>query len=89
VTLAAMEGLFKSGPYAELAIIGQPDLVARERENPIAVPGVLSFLAYGTFGSMVKGLNDFPKDEWPGNIELLCYSYHIMECPGCFRSQLV
>jgi cytochrome bd ubiquinol oxidase subunit I len=73
-----MEGLFKSGPYAELAIIGQPDLVARELENPIVVPGVLSFLAYGTFGSTVKGLNDFPKDEWPGNVELLYYSYHIM-----------
>jgi cytochrome d ubiquinol oxidase subunit I len=78
VTLAAMEGLFKSGPYAELAIIGQPDIVARELENPIVVPGALSFLAYGTFGSTVKGLNDFPMDQWPGNIELLYYSYHIM-----------
>ena len=77
-TLAAMEGLFEGGPYAELAIIGQPDVKARQLENPIVVPGVLSFLAYGTFGSTVKGLNDFPEDEWPGNVELLYYSYHIM-----------
>src|SRR5262245_38954689 len=77
-TLAAMEGLFDSGPYAELAIIGQPNVAERKLENPIVVPGVLSFLAYGTFGSTVQGLNDFPHDEWPDNIELLYYSYHIM-----------
>ncbi|HZW31605.1 MAG TPA: cytochrome ubiquinol oxidase subunit I [Isosphaeraceae bacterium] len=78
VTLAAMEGLFAGGPYADLAIIGQPDVNARRLENPVVVPGVLSFLAYGTFGSTVHGLNDFPKDEWPYNVELLYYSYHIM-----------
>jgi cytochrome bd ubiquinol oxidase subunit I len=78
VTLAAAEGLFESGPYAKLAIIGQPDVKARELENPIVVPGVLSFLAYGTFGSTVKGLNDFPASEWPDNVELLYYAYHIM-----------
>jgi cytochrome d ubiquinol oxidase subunit I len=42
------------------------------------VPGALSFLVYGTFGSTVKGLNDFPESEWPGNVELLYYTYHIM-----------
>jgi cytochrome d ubiquinol oxidase subunit I len=78
VTLAAMEGLFDSGPYAELAIIGQPNVAERKLENPIVVPGILSFLAYGTFGSTVKGLNDYPPDEWPDNVELLYYSYHIM-----------
>jgi cytochrome d ubiquinol oxidase subunit I len=77
-TLAAMEGLFEGGPYAELAIIGQPDVAARRLENPIVVPGILSFLAYGTFGSTVHGLNEFPKEEWPHNVELLYYSYHIM-----------
>jgi cytochrome d ubiquinol oxidase subunit I len=78
VTLAAMEGLFESGPFAELAIIGQPNVAARKLENPVVVPGVLSFLAYGTFGSTVHGLNDFPEAEWPHNVELLYYSYHIM-----------
>jgi cytochrome bd ubiquinol oxidase subunit I len=78
VTLAAAEGLFKGGPDAELAIIGQPNLKARELENPIVVPGVLSFLCYGSFGSTVSGLNDFPESEWPDNVELLYYTYHIM-----------
>lgn len=78
ITLAAMEGVFNSSPYAELAIIGQPNVEEQRLENPIVVPGLLSFLAYGTFGSTVKGLNDFPRDQWPDNIELLYYSYHIM-----------
>ena len=76
--LAAMEGLFEGGPYSELALIGQPNVAQRRLENPIVVPGVLSFLAYGTFGSTVKGLNDFPPEEWPQNVELLYYCYHIM-----------
>lgn len=42
------------------------------------VPYILSFLAYGSFGSTVKGLNDFPVSEWPHNVELLYYAYHIM-----------
>jgi cytochrome d ubiquinol oxidase subunit I len=76
--LAAAEGLFDGGPDAELAIIGQPNVSQRKLENPVVVPGALSFLAYGSFGTTVKGLNDFPRSEWPGNVELLYYSYHIM-----------
>jgi cytochrome d ubiquinol oxidase subunit I len=77
-TLAAMEGKFQSSARAEMAIIGQPDVNRRTLENPIVVPGMLSFLAYGSFGATVYGLNDFPKDQWPDNVELLYYAYHIM-----------
>jgi cytochrome d ubiquinol oxidase subunit I len=77
-TLAAMEGLFDSGPYAKLAIIGQPDMKHRRLENPIEVPGLLSFLAYGSFGSTVVGLNDIPPDQWPDNVPLVYYAYHVM-----------
>lgn len=82
--LAAMEGKFETGSNAEMALIGQPDVNKRQLENPILVPGVLSFLAYGTFGAEVKGLNDYPRDRWPDNIELLYYSYHIMVGLGTF-----
>jgi cytochrome d ubiquinol oxidase subunit I len=78
VTLAAMEGLFESGPYARVAIIGQPDVNRRMLENPVVLPGLLSYLAYGSFASTVKGLNDFPTEQWPDNVELLYYAYHIM-----------
>ena len=78
VTLAAMEGRFVGGPRASVALIGQPNVAARRLDNPIEIPGALSFLAYGHFGSNVHGLNDFPKESWPDNIELLYYSFHLM-----------
>lgn len=76
--LAAMEGRFETGSHAELAIIGQPNVAERRLENPIVVPQILSFLAYGSFGAEVKGLNDIPTDQWPDNIELLYFAYHVM-----------
>ena len=78
VTFAAMEGHFYSEDGAALTLIGQPDVAAGKLENPIVVPWILSFLCYGSFGSTVHGLNDFPRDQWPQNVELLYYSYHIM-----------
>lgn len=76
--LAAMEGKFESGDNAEMAIIGQPDVVNRRLNNPVRVPFILSYLAYGSFGAEVKGMNDIPPDELPDNVELLYYAYHIM-----------
>jgi cytochrome bd ubiquinol oxidase subunit I len=76
--LAAMEGKFESSARADLAIIGQPDVAQRTLVNPVYVPEVLSYLAYGSFGATVVGLDDVPEDEWPDNIELLYYAYHIM-----------
>jgi cytochrome bd ubiquinol oxidase subunit I len=78
VTLAAMEGRFVGGPMASVAVIGQPNVAARRLDNPIEIPGALSFLAYGHFGSNVHGLDDYPKESWPDNIELLYYSFHLM-----------
>lgn len=78
VALAAMEGKFETGTHAEVAIIGQPDVKNRRLENPIVVPWALSYLAYGSFGAEVKGLNDYPREDWPDNVELLYFAYHIM-----------
>jgi cytochrome d ubiquinol oxidase subunit I len=78
VALAAMEGVFHAEKFAPLAIIGQPDVSGQRLENPVYVPGMLSFLAYGSFGTTVRGLSDFPRDQWPDQIELLYYAYHVM-----------
>jgi len=51
---------------------------------------MLSFLAYGNFGTTVKGRNDFPEDEWPDNVELVYYAYHIMVGLGtCFNLAMI
>ena len=78
VSLAAMEGRFESGPYASITLIGQPNVAERRMDNPIRLTGILSFLAFGTFHSDVPGLNAFPQEQWPGNVELLYYAFHIM-----------
>ncbi len=78
VATAAMEGRFESGEMAEIVLIGQPNVAERRLDNPIVVPGMLSFLAFGTFHRNVAGLDAFPREEWPDNIELLYYSFHIM-----------
>ncbi|TMQ69024.1 MAG: cytochrome ubiquinol oxidase subunit I [Candidatus Eisenbacteria bacterium] len=78
VALAAMEGRFESGPYAEIVLIGQPNVRARRLDNPIRLPGMLSFLSFGTFHANVAGLAQFPPDLWPDNIELLYYAFHVM-----------
>jgi cytochrome d ubiquinol oxidase subunit I len=76
--LAAMEGRFETGPRADITLIGQPNVRARRLDNPIRVPGILSFLAYGTFHADVRGLDAFPEGTWPTNIELLYYAFHVM-----------
>jgi cytochrome d ubiquinol oxidase subunit I len=78
VALAAMEGRFDSGGMAEMNIIGQPDVEHRRIDNPVYLPGALSYLATGTFQGRVQGLDAFPQDQWPTNVELLYYAYHIM-----------
>ena len=78
VTLAAMEARFESGPAAPLAIIGQPNLAELKLDNPIELPAILSWIAYGDFSANVRGLSEFPRSVWPTNIEMLYYSFHVM-----------
>ena len=82
--IAAMEGLFRTQKGAPIVLIGQPDEEHQTIDNPIAVNDVLSFLIYGTTRAEVKGLNEFPRDQWPEPLPLLFYSYHIMAGLGTY-----
>ena len=77
IKLAAMEGLFKSTKDAPLAIIGMPDSQTQTLIDPIFVPDLLSFLAYGNFTANVKGLRAYAAELWPP-VELVYYAYHVM-----------
>jgi cytochrome d ubiquinol oxidase subunit I len=77
-TLAAMEGMFETQKGAPIALIGQPDTQNHRLDNPLEAPRMLSFLTYRRWMSEVKGLDAFPPQDWPDNIPLLYYSYHIM-----------
>jgi len=78
VAIAAMEGLFKSETGAGIVLMGQPNEETGQIDNPIVVNDVLSFLIYGTTKAEVKGLDQFPQDQWPTALPLLFYAYHIM-----------
>jgi cytochrome bd ubiquinol oxidase subunit I len=77
-TLAAMEGLFDTQQGAPLAILGQPDVQRHKLDNPLELPQMLSFLTYREWTANVRGLSEFPQDQWPDAIALLYYSYHVM-----------
>jgi cytochrome d ubiquinol oxidase subunit I len=76
--IAAMEGLFKTETGAGIVLMGQPNEETGQIDNPIVVNDVLSFLIYGTTKAEVKGLDQFPQDQWPTALPLLFYAYHIM-----------
>ncbi|HWC17848.1 MAG TPA: cytochrome ubiquinol oxidase subunit I [Terriglobales bacterium] len=78
ITMAAMEGLFQTQKGAPMVILGQPDIEHNRIDNPLVVNSVLSFLIYGTTEAEVHGLSEFPREDWPTNIPLLYFSYHIM-----------
>jgi cytochrome d ubiquinol oxidase subunit I len=77
IKLAAMEGLFQSQRGAPLAIIGMPDVAGHKLIDPIFVPDLLSFLAYGNFRANVDGLTSYATELWPP-VTLVYYAYHVM-----------
>jgi len=83
-TLAAMEGLFHSEKSAPMAILGQPNMQTKTLDNPLIIPGVLSFLTYKRWQADVKGLDAYPPNQWPDNVPLLYYAYHNMVGLGTF-----
>ena len=77
-TLAAMEGLFQTQHNAPVAILGQPDVPRRTLDNPLNIPGALSFLTYRNWAAEVNGLDSIPESDWPDKIPLVYFAYHIM-----------
>ncbi len=78
VALAAMEGHFETGASPDMAIMGQPDVDKRRLDNPFVLPGALGFIVHKRWGAEVRGLDGFPRDQWPDQIPLLYYSFHVM-----------
>ena len=78
VTFSAMEGHFETKKGAELVLIGQPEMETLTIDNPLVIPKFLSFMTHYSWSSEIRGLISFPQDQWPTNIPLLYYSYHVM-----------
>jgi cytochrome d ubiquinol oxidase subunit I len=65
VKLAALEGHFRTEARAPLHVGGWPDEERLETRYALELPGGLSFLAFGGFDHVVRGLEEFPRDQWP------------------------
>jgi cytochrome bd ubiquinol oxidase subunit I len=78
VTFAAMEGHFHTERGVGLTLIGQPNMETMKLDNPIVIPELLSLLTHQRPNTEIKGLTEFKREDWPDNVPLLYYSYHVM-----------
>jgi len=76
--LAAMEAVFQTGTGpTPLYLLGLPDAAEQRVKYGIAIPGLLSFLAYGDSQKPVTGLDKFPRADWPP-VAATFQSFHAM-----------
>jgi cytochrome d ubiquinol oxidase subunit I len=81
--LAAMEGHYEASAPADLYLLGWVDN-EKQKVSGIAVPGGLSFLVHQDFQAPVTGLNAFPKEDQPSQVNAVFQFYHIMISIGMF-----
>ncbi|TXI66399.1 MAG: cytochrome ubiquinol oxidase subunit I [Flavobacterium sp.] len=81
--LAAMEGHYEKSAPADLYLLGWVDNEKQEVTG-IGVPGGLSFLVHQDFKAPVTGLNAFPKEDQPSQVNAVFQFYHIMISIGMF-----
>lgn len=77
IKLAAMEAHFHTEKGAAFVVGGIPDEENMQLKYAIKIPKVLSFLVSSDFNSEVKGLEEFPRDEWPP-VAVVHYAFQIM-----------
>jgi cytochrome d ubiquinol oxidase subunit I len=81
--LAAMEGHYEKSAPADLYLLGWVDNEKQEVTG-LGVPGGLSFLVHQDFNEPIMGLNAFPKEDQPSQVNAVFQFYHIMISIGMF-----
>lgn len=79
--LAAMEGHFDVEAPADLYLLGWVDKESQTTTG-ISIPGGLSFMLEQDFEAPVTGLNAFPEEDRPGQINAVFQFYHLMVAIG-------
>jgi len=87
VKLAAMEAHFETAAAVPLTIGGWPDMEARETRYAIKIPYGLSLLAFHDPNAVVKGLNEFPRSDWP-HVPIVHTAFQIMVALGSYLALL-
>ncbi|MCE9526650.1 MAG: cytochrome ubiquinol oxidase subunit I [Planctomycetales bacterium] len=78
---AAMEGQFKTQTHAPIRIGGWPDEETQTTNYAVEIPGGLSFLAAADSATVVKGLDQVPRSDWP-NVGLTHFAFQVMVGSG-------
>ncbi|MBT2130014.1 cytochrome ubiquinol oxidase subunit I [Aliiroseovarius lamellibrachiae] len=82
IKVAAMEGHFDShGDNQPLALFGIPNVEDGVLDYAIEVPYMGSLILTHSLNGQIKGLNEFPKDEWPP-VMIVFFSFRIMVAIG-------
>src|SRR5690606_8739493 len=85
--LAALEAHFETEKGVRLWIGGIPDAEKETVSFGIKIPYALSFLAFNDPHAEVKGLKEFPKDEWPPLLPTHI-AFQVMEAIGTYAALL-
>lgn len=81
--LAAMEGHYEKSAPADLYLLGWVDN-ENQKVTGLSLPGGLSFLVHQNFDAPITGLNAFPKEDRPSQVNAVFQFYHIMISIGMF-----
>ncbi|TKS56062.1 cytochrome ubiquinol oxidase subunit I [Mesohalobacter halotolerans] len=81
--LAAMEGHFEASAPADLYLFGWVDK-ENQKVTGLKLTGGLSFMLYQDLDEEVTGLNTFPEEDRPSQINAIFQFYHIMVAIGMF-----
>jgi cytochrome d ubiquinol oxidase subunit I len=79
--LAALEGHFATDTAADMYLLGWVN-TKKETTTGIKIPGGLSFLVHNDFKAPVKGLQAFPKEDRPSQVNAIFQFYHLMVTIG-------
>ena len=82
VKVAAMEGHFeREGDNQPIYIFGIPDREEERLKYAVGIPYLGSLILTHTWNEQIKGLKEFPKDEWPP-LGIVFWSFRIMVAIG-------
>lgn len=79
---ASLEGIYRTQQEASLSIFGIPNSKTEKVEYKLAIPKMLSWLTYGDASATIKGLDQYPREDWP-NVSVVFQTYHLMIAMWC------
>lgn len=73
---ASFEGVYKTAPRTPAYVLGWVD-AEKQEVHGLSIPGLLSFMTYRNSETPVRGLDQFPQDQWP-IVPAVFQLYHLM-----------